>query len=306
MTLRTLFFLVGLSFCTVSSIFGQTTVNLSYSGLSGEINGTCSVAYQIYGEMPSPRPPSGRGPEFIKGGRGPGGKYPIALYIPGTNEPFKSNVAMAFVRNMRMHGFAAFVLAYPRRTDSGCAAITNKAACMFNSASSSALSVIAQRLPRTDPTRVVVAGISQGAQIAVISGNENPNVKAAWAMGVGNILSLGSKMIPMQSCMNAANHRLKSMQIFAGNAYNDGFFDLPTVHEELQGVTGNTNCAATYHNSNGSGCETISMASFQAGDGHIYPFSDFMHWSGTTTIDWGLPHIAEWLCNMASCNASVP
>jgi hypothetical protein len=164
-----------------------------------------------------------------------------------------------------------------------------------------AVDVISKRAPRVDTSRIVTAGISQGAQIAVIAGNDNADVRAAWAIGVGNILSLGTAQLPMQRCMDARHHVLQSADIFAANAADDNFFDVPSVAAELQGVTGNTDCSHAFHNSNGSGCETIPVSAFVAGSGHAYPFSDFQHWSTDTVIDWGLSHVAQWLCNMAVC-----
>jgi hypothetical protein len=202
---------------------------------------------------------------------------------------------------MEALGFAAFIVAYPNHTDGGCPAITAKAACMFTPTQGSAIAAIAAAVPRADLTRIVTAGISQGAQLAVISANDNTNIKAAWAIGVGNILSLGSKQIPMQGCMNASAHTLGSMQIFAANAADDGFFDIATVNDELKGVTGNTDCSHSFHNPNGSGCETIPLSAFLAGSGHAYPFSDYQHWSQDSMIDWGLIHVSQWLCDMVGC-----
>jgi hypothetical protein len=264
--------------------FGQVTRDLTYNGLSGEISGTCSVPYKIHGLVP------------------PGRRRPVALYVPGTNEPFESRAGNAFIERMAALGFAAFVIEYPNRTDGGCTALANKAACMFGSTRGTALRNIAAEVPRADLSRIVVAGISQGAQLAVMSANGRASFKAAWAIGVGNILSLGPQALPMQTCMNSGRHTLGPTQIWAANAGDDQFFDVPTVREELQGVSGNADCSAAFHSSNGSGCETIPVSAFVAGSGHAYPFSDYQHWSTDPMIDWGLMHVSQWLCDMVACS----
>src|SRR6516164_6376823 len=137
--------------------------NLMYQGLSGEINGTCSTNYRLHGIIP----------------HSPGRGYPLALYILGTNEPFESRVSQAFIEKMSQLGFAAFVVAYPNRTDSGCGPIRNKSTCIFGTTTGTAVDVISHQAPMVDTSRIVVAGISQGAQIATISGDYNDGIRAA-------------------------------------------------------------------------------------------------------------------------------
>jgi predicted esterase len=128
---------------------------------------------------------------------GTDGRYPVLLWVTATGaegewtnntltKPYDQALAKAAIRAAADSGFVA---AYPhyrgRQTNGVNGGIDLQTRCMFNrpAAFTSALDVVCAR-PKADCSRIVVAGHSQGGMIAMRAANHEPNVKAAWSLGV--------------------------------------------------------------------------------------------------------------------------
>jgi hypothetical protein len=267
--------------------FAQTTLNLTYQGLQSEVAGPCSISYPIYGESPA--------------GSGP---FPIAVYIPGTTESYMSDTALSFISEMESLGFIAASFGYPNQTDTSCSSLNNKDACMFSMSEnpSSAIGALCA-VPGADCTRIVVAGVSQGSQLAVIAGNYNAGVLAAYAMSTGDVIA--GYPVSMASCMDASTHTLTQSQIRAVDGQGDQFFNVPSVIQEMINITGLQGTGPVNLLPNGSGWIEILNSQVRDGiAGHGYMVTDATQWSTDPSINWGLIQNATWLCQKAGvCRA---
>jgi hypothetical protein len=140
--------------------------------MSGAYNGTsffgggCSAKQSLIGHEPSAA-----------------GKYPVAVWLTGTAADYAGEGALAFTRSMASLGFVSASVEYTNGTYPSCSTLTTRASCVFNkSSSSSAIAKLCAR-PKADCSKgIVVAGISQGANIASLAKNYDSRARAAYLL----------------------------------------------------------------------------------------------------------------------------
>jgi hypothetical protein len=144
----------------------------------GSVNDSlaCSATYPTIGFEP-------RGPE--------GARFPLFLYFVGTafstTDPaahHDHDAALAVTEAMARRGFVALSVSYDNGPLAWLSAHQNQLACLFDSPKS----VLAQAcaLPQVDCAKGIGTwGHSMGGYVAVMAGNYDSRVRAAWATGYG-------------------------------------------------------------------------------------------------------------------------
>lgn len=292
---KVMYFLMVLGFglmVLAPSAKAAQTVTAVYQGLSGEISGTCSATYNIWGQKPD--------------GAGP---FPVHVHIVGTNESYTSGPAQTVISEMVKRGFLAVTIDYPHNTDDGCSALQNKMACMFNaSAPTSALAAICA-LPGADCNRgITTSGISQGAQIATMAKNYDSRVQAVYGMGDGDVVNVGSIAIDMHACMDPGTRSLPNDRLRAINGEADQFLGTTStgVGTQLNAITGQTcdPAATSCLRGNGSGWYKVLNSEVQNPPaGHVYIIDP--GWDPPYTYPWSLITNANWLASFIA-PASTP
>ncbi len=127
-------------------------------------------------------------------------RYPLFLYFVGTafdsTDPASRHdhdAALAVTRAMARRGFVALSAAYDNGALAWLSNHKNQLTCLFDGADS--LLARACALPQVDcDLGIATWGHSQGGYVAVMAGNYEPRVRAAWATGYGGDAS--SKLSP--------------------------------------------------------------------------------------------------------------
>ncbi|MFT3928435.1 MAG: hypothetical protein QM778_38255 [Myxococcales bacterium] len=205
----------------------------------------------------------------------PEGKYPVFVYLTGTLMKFNGPEAQLITHEMAKRGFVAAAVDYDNSAYPYCPAMTAKAKCIFDaSAKTSALSQLCARA-KADCTRgIVVAGFSQGANLAALSGNAHPQVRAAYLMGHGD-RALNS--IDVSRCADDASTSLAPRALRSVNGEADLFFggNRAGVRKQLQKVVG-AQCpdATRCEQADGSGWVIIENRELADGSAdHCYFFN---------------------------------
>lgn len=238
----------------VSQALTTTSFTATYTG-QGRSSSSCNTTFNISGQEPTTT-----------------GTFPVFIYTIGTGETFTNASATAAVAAMASRGFVAATVAYSSGSFGACAAISGKARCIFNGASStSALARLCSRAKADCSKGVVVGGFSQGAVIATLARNFDTRVQAAWGMGDGVQYS----SFNLTSCMGNGNRSLPSSRLRAVDGEKDQFIgpNANNVRSQFLTLTG-LSCGSTATNclqANGSGWYIVQNA--QVGDGsadHCY------------------------------------
>jgi hypothetical protein len=238
------------------------------------------------------------------------GTHPLFIYAVGTGVLVSSQEADLAAREMAARGFVAIVLDYESSAGFDCAAMRAKTDCAYGARPASA-TTIACAMPDVDCNKgIVVAGLSQGANIAVLARNYDPRVRAAWLMsfggGASGTLSTGcypdSETALPATALRVINGRYGQLQPLAN----------------LQLATG-TSCgpwSSTCLRPDGSGWVLVENA--QVEDGHadhcyfVGPDAngaevgcstkalDFDHgWKPPASAPWSLTTNLDWLAQFA-------
>lgn len=170
------------------------------------------------------------------------GKYPVFIYLAGTLMRFNGPEAKLMTSEMAKRGFVAAAVDYDSFAYSYCPAMKAKAKCIFDGASkSSALSQVCSRAKADCKRGVVLAGFSQGANLAALAANESELIKAAYLIGHGdNALH----QINVSPCADDSATALSASQMRSVNGESDAIFgsNAAGVRKQLQKVVGTT-CA---------------------------------------------------------------
>jgi hypothetical protein len=171
------------------------------------------------------------------------GRYPLFVYLTGTSMRFDGAEAHKITEEMALRGFVSVSLEYENRVYAYCNGFRTKAACIFGkSGSESALSKLCAR-PNVDCARgIVVAGFSQGANLAAMSRNYDARVAGALLLGHGN---KAARAMDSTQCQAAAATALEADQTRAIDGEHDAFFGdtLEGVRKQLEIVSGHS-CGA--------------------------------------------------------------
>ena len=116
------------------------------------------------------------------------GRYPLFIYAVGTGALVSSAEGQLAAKEMAKRGFVSAVLQYDATALSGisCPAMQAKASCAYAGwRTYSAVSVLCRRGKADCSRGIVVAGLSQGAAMAVLGGNVDARIRAAYLTGFG-------------------------------------------------------------------------------------------------------------------------
>lgn len=114
------------------------------------------------------------------------GRFPVFIYSVGTGALISSAEAEVAAKEMTKRGFISVVLDYESGAGFSCDKMQLKAKCAYgeNLATSATAKVCA--LASADCARgIVVAGLSQGANLAILANNHDSHVRAAWLISFG-------------------------------------------------------------------------------------------------------------------------
>lgn len=166
-----------IAYAATSTTPGVQTFTTSYKGYNpgtawmGWLSDSqrCSKNQTIYGAKPTTA-----------------GTYPTLIYLHGTTADKNSNKeGQRFVEKAAAQGFVAMAVTYDSSTKITKENLNRHAYCTFDqSRSGNAMTAICAIAGTTCSQGVLLSGFSQGAAIAVIAKNYNPQVKALWALGL--------------------------------------------------------------------------------------------------------------------------
>lgn len=124
------------------------------------------------------------------------GRYPVFIYTVGTLGNHAGPEADLIVRQMAARGFVAASAQYQNFFLNACTPAVNKTRCIYDPGSArSAVAQLCAR-PRADCSKgIVVGGMSQGGQLALLARNFDPRVSAAWVMGGTNVYHAMSRCV---------------------------------------------------------------------------------------------------------------
>jgi dienelactone hydrolase len=237
------------------------------------------------------------------------GTYPVFVWMPGTRLSYWSGDDQAIVQEMASRGFVAAAVDYGtnNKYPNSCSRLSESAAEIFASADgSSAINVIGS-LAKADLAKgIVVAGFSQGGNLAALAKNFLSGVEAAYVIGHG-YTSWG------QACYENSATALPSERIRSVMGENDAIWprggDADANRIMLEVTTG-ISCgvsALSCPQANGSGWWLVQASETADGvDDHCFlygsgfcgrlPF-DTNFESGTGW--WALPTSLDWLASWA-------
>ncbi|MDR3483255.1 MAG: hypothetical protein P4L91_21370 [Burkholderiaceae bacterium] len=237
-----------------------TTFKGSYDGAS-IFGGACKTSFDFSGAEPAAS-----------------GAYPVFVYMVGTVESFDNAAALAAVNRMAAKGYVSATVEYASATFGSCPVIESKTNCIYNSSDTSAISQLCARDKADCSKGIVVGGFSQGAIIAILAKNYNPNVLAAYGMGVSNRYS----NFDLSKCVSDGKRDLASSNLravdgeddqFAGSASGWGKAKHAMVQASLTNVLA-VKCAADAYDcltDNGSGWLIVQTSQKEQGSAdHCY------------------------------------
>lgn len=114
------------------------------------------------------------------------GTYPVLLYLHGTFADWgKNKEGQEFVKRAASMGYIAMALTYDSNQSLNESGLQRQAFCMFDqNHAANGISTVCAVSGADCSKGVVLTGFSQGAAIAAIAKNYNPQVKAVWAIGL--------------------------------------------------------------------------------------------------------------------------
>jgi cysteine-rich repeat protein len=232
------------------------------------------------------------------------GTYPVAVYLVGTFAAYSGDIPQAFTQRMAARGFVASSVEYVNGSyPASCAVLEAKASCVFSSASAnSAIAKLCSR-PKADCSKgIVVAGLSQGANLATLAKDYDSRVRAAFVMS--DIYHPSG--YDLQACLQASATTLgpNEMRAVSGDADAYAGGTVNSVRSDLIAVTGRS-CGSMVSDclqNDGSGWYIVkSTDTADATADHCYMMSGGCFGSGldttfeTGTAEWSLDTNLEWL-----------
>ncbi len=221
---------------TVSAAQQLTTFWGSYWGWNPFSRQSTSL-YGIYGKEPAAD-----------------GQYPVFMYFTGGLWPvqglYYGGDGQRMVQEMASRGFVAVSVEYDNASTPTCSSLPEKSRSIFNNnVGSSAIRSICSRSKADCAKGIVLAGVSQGAQVATLGKNFDDRVQAVYSIGGATTPDPAQTLAP---CLNEGNRALSGDRLRAVSGESDtvmtgfwtGLRDPSVVRRSLQQLTG-ANCAST-------------------------------------------------------------
>jgi hypothetical protein len=279
---------------TAQSGTQYTTTYQSYNPTDRQFDLTQNILY----ELPDPT-------EF-----GPG-PYPVFIWVPGTYEPYNDPISYEFIRQMTLRGFLSASVQYSNtESTQNCYTYQPRAQGIFDGTSStSAVGVLCNLSDVDCSIGIVVSGISQGAELAVLSANYSSQVQAVYALSGGD--QFENFKIPLP-CMDKANTMIPGNRLTIIDGQSDPYFGGQSNVQNVSGFVcpdGSFQCWSP----DGSGAGWYIVQNWQnttGTAGHCY-FVDTasvdvcagiedVNWRPTASYDWSLNTNLDWLATFGT------
>jgi len=193
--------------------------------------------YGIYGKEPAA---DGQYPVFVYLG---GGLWPVqGLYYGGDGQ--------LMVQEMASRGFVAVSVEYDNASGPTCSNLPEKSKRIFNNNDgSSAIRSVCSRSKADCRKGIVLAGLSQGAQVATLGKNFDDRIQAVYSIAGA---TTADPTLTVAPCLNEGNRALSGTRLRAVSGESDtvltgfwtGLRDPGGVRRSLQEFTG-ANCTST-------------------------------------------------------------
>jgi hypothetical protein len=264
-----------------------------YNPLTGKNDAPLNIVYQV--------------PEPGSFGQGP---YPVFIWLPGTFQFYNDPMSLTFVMEMAAHGFVSASVQYNYGfLIEPCLQYNTRAASIFEpSRANSAIARLCTLANVNCGKGVVVAGISQGAAMAILAKNYEPNVQAVYAMSISdrNRIAIG---VPQSWCLDKEHTAIPADRLTIINGQNDIFFGGQSPIQRVSGLTCPTGSARCWHpEGNGAGWYLIQNKEVTDGSAdHCYQMiGDCLPtifdplWFPPATQDWSLQPNLDWLASFGT------
>jgi hypothetical protein len=277
-----------------------TTTYQSYNPRGGKFNLTQTILYQL--------------PNPATFGSGP---YPVAMWTPGTLEPYNDILGQAFIASMALRGFIGATVQYSNTNAiQTCTDYTERAQGVYDSTRSTSAVEVMCALPQASCAKgVVTAGISQGAAMAVLSKNYASIVDATYAMSVSDALKSGRLTVNLSACLDKSKTQIPADRLTIVNGIADAEFGGQTP---LMNVSGFTCASGTFQcwSPDGSGAGWYIIQNSQVEDGvadHCYELvggctgtSFDPNWIQPASFDWSFGPNLDWLASLGQVRVFSP
>jgi hypothetical protein len=288
---------VSLSAClaaTADSETQYTTTYQSFNPADGQIDLTQTILYEL--------------PDPTQFGPGP---YPVFIWVPGTYEPYNDPIAKEFISQMTLRGFLSASVQYSNtESNQNCNTYQPRAQGIFDSNSStSAVAVLCNLSDADCSIGIAVSGVSQGAELAVLSANYSSQVQAVFALSGGDHFE--NIRIPLP-CMNKANTNIPGNRLTIIDGQSDPYFGGQSNVQNVSGFVcpdGSFQCwspdgsgagwyiVQDWQNTTGTAghCYFMNSASVDVCSG-IYD----VNWRPAASYDWSLNTNLDWLATFGT------
>ena len=280
----------------VCSLYGANTMTYqSYNPSDGKFDLTQSIQYVL--------------PDPGKFGPGP---YPVFIYTPGTYEAYTSWLANLFTSQMAARGFLSASVQYMNtESNQSCSQYQPRAQGIYDAnRSTSAVGVLCSLSTANCSKGIVTSGISQGGELVVLSRNYAPNVKAIYALSMGDyFVNLGFPL----PCVDNANTQIPPNRLTIVNGASDPFFGGQSPIQNVSGIScpaGSTQCWSA--DGSGAGWYIVQDSQNRNGfAGHCYMFDTGTqayacvglpdpNWLPPSTHNWSLAPNLDWLASFGT------
>ena len=288
---------VSLSAClaaTADSGIRYTTTYQSYNPADEQMDLTQNILYEL--------------PDPTQFGPGP---YPLFIWVPGTYEPYNDPISMEFVSQMVSRGFVSASVQYSNtESNQNCNTYQPRAQGIFDSTNpTSAVGVLCSLSQVSCDNGITVSGVSQGAELAVLSANYSSQVQAVFALSGGDHFE--NIRIPLP-CMDKANTQIPGNRLTIIDGQSDPYFGGQSNVQNVSGFVcpdGSFQCWSP----DGSGAGWYIVQDWQnttGTAGHCY-FVDStsvdvcsgiydVNWRPAASYDWSLNTNLDWLATLGT------
>jgi hypothetical protein len=245
------------------------------------------------------------------------GPYPVFIWVPGTYEPYDDPISNEFISQMTLRGFLSASVQYSNtESNQSCNTYSPRAQGIFDSNSStSAVGVLCGLSNAACSTGITVSGVSQGAELAVLSANYSSQVQAVFALSGGD--HFDNIKIPLP-CMNKANTQIPGNRLTIIDGQSDPYFGGQSNVQNVSGFVcsdGSFQCWSP----DGSGAGWYIVQDWQnttGTAGHCY-FMDAagvdacsgiydVNWRPQAGYDWSLNTNLDWLATLGTVRNFSP
>jgi hypothetical protein len=272
----------------------STTTYQAYNPADGQMDLTQNITYVL--------------PNPTQFGPGP---YPVFIWVPGTDEPYNDRNAKEFTQQMALRGFLSASVQYSNtEAVQDCNAYQPRAQGIFDSTrSDSAVGVLCNLCDVDCTLGITVSGVSQGAELAVLSANYSPQVQAVYALSGGDHFEDVNIPLP---CMDKANTMIPGNRLTIIDGQSDPFFGGQSNVQNVSGFVcpdGSFQCWSP--DDSGAGWYIVQDWQNTTGvAGHCY-FTDSssvdvcsggydVNWRPPATYDWSLDTNLDWLASLGT------